>query len=213
MVSVCVLVTPTVTFPKVMLEGMAEICGCTPVPLREMMEGELVAVLTTVTLPERLPAEVGAKVTLREPDCPAARLRGRVSPLVLYPAPLALICEMETLELPVFEIVTLLAAVEPVARLPKLRDVGVVESWSVVDAPVPASGITSEEFGALLTRVMLPEKLPAAAGANPMVNAEEPPAGMESGRASPEVVNPVPSREAWVTLSVAVPGFRMVTVW
>jgi hypothetical protein len=213
MVSVCVLVTPTATLPKLMLDGMTEICGCTPVPLREMIEGELVAELTTVTLPETLPAEVGAKVTLREADCPAARLSGRVIPLVLYPAPLALICEMETLELPVFEIVTLLTAVVPVARLPKLRDVGVVESWSVVDTPVPARGTTSEEFGALLTRVMLPEKLPAEAGAKPMVNAEEPPAGMESGSASPEEVKPAPAREAWVTLSVAVPGFRMVTVW
>ena len=95
-----------------------------------------------------------------------------------------------------FEIVTLLTEVVPVAMLPKLTDVGDVESWSVVEAPVPASGITSDELGALLTRVMLPEKLPAEAGAKPMLNAEEPPAGMESGRASPEEVNPVPTREA-----------------
>jgi hypothetical protein len=183
------------------------------VPLREIVEGELVAVLTTVTLPERLPAEVGANVTLKEADCPAARLRGRVSPLVLYPAPLALICEMETLELPVFEIVTLLAAVEPVARLPKLRDVGVVESWSVVEAPVPASGITSDEFGALLMNVMLPEKLAAEDGVKPTANEVDPPGGSESGIASPEEVKPLPAREAWVTVRVAVPGFRMVTDW
>ena len=196
MVSVCVLVTPTATLPKLMLEGMTEICGCTPVPLREITEGELVAVLTTVTLPETLPAEVGAKLTLRLADCPAARLRGSVIPLALYPAPLALICEMETVELPVLEIVTLWAAVEPVARLPKLREVGVVESWSAVETPVPARGITRDEFGALLMSVMLPEKLPAEAGAKPMLNAEEPPGAIESGSASPEEVKPVPAREA-----------------
>ena len=48
-----------------------------------MIEGELVAVLTTVTLPETLPADAGANVTLKEADCPAARVRGRVIPLVL----------------------------------------------------------------------------------------------------------------------------------
>jgi hypothetical protein len=196
MVSVCVLVTPTVTLPKLTLEGVTEICGCTPVPLREIDAGELVALLTTVTLPERLPVEVGANVTLKDVDWPAARLKGSVIPLVLYPAPLALICEMETLEFPVLEIVAFCVALEPVARLPKFSDVGETESWSAVETPVPATGITSDEFGALLTSVMFPEKFPAEAGAKPMLKAEEPPGGMESGKASPEEVNPVPMREA-----------------
>jgi hypothetical protein len=65
----------------------------------------------------------------------------------------------------------------------------------------------------LLISVMLPEKVPADAGAKPTVNAEEPPAGMESGRTSPEEVNPVPAREACVTVRVAVPVFRMEIVW
>ena len=204
-------VAPTVTLPKPMLEGVAEICGCIPVPLSEIVAGELVALLTTVTLPTRLPVEVGAKRTLKDADWPAARLNGSVIPLVLNPVPVALICEMEMLEFPVLEIVTLCVALEPVARLPKFSDVGDAESCSVVAAPVPPSGITSDEFGALLMSVMLPEAVPAEAGAKPMVNAEEPPAGTESGRTSPEDVNPVPAREAWVTFSVAVPAFRMVS--
>lgn len=165
-------------------------------PLRAIVEGEFVALLTTVTLPERLPAEVGAKVTLKDVDCPAARVRGRVIPLVLKPVPVALICETETLEFPVLEILTLCVAVVPVARLPKLSDIGEAESWSVVATPAPLRGITSDEFGALLISEMLPEKVPAEAGAKLTVNAEEPPAGMESGKASPEEVNPVPAREA-----------------
>ena len=60
---------------------------------------------------------------------------------------------------------------------------------------------------------MLPEKVPADAGAKPTVKAEEPPAGMESGRTSPEEVNPVPAREACVTVRVAVPVLRMEIVW
>jgi hypothetical protein len=191
-----VLVTPTATLPKLMLDGMTEICGCVPVPLSEIVAGELAALLTTATLPERLPVEVGAKLTLKDVDCPAARFSGSVIPLLLNPVPVALTCEMETLEFPVLEIVTLWVALVPVARLPKLSDVGDVESWSVVVTPAPPRGITRDEFGALLISVMLPEAVPAEAGAKPMFNADEPPAGTESGRTSPEEVNPVPVSEA-----------------
>ena len=128
MVSVCVLATPTVTLPKLTLEGVTEICGCIPVPLSEIVAGELVALLTTVTLPARLPAEAGVNVTLKEVDWPAARFSGSVIPLVLYPVPAALTCEMETLEFPVLEIVTLCVALVPVVRLPKLSDAGDAES-------------------------------------------------------------------------------------
>ena len=84
--------------------------------------------LKTVALPGRLPTEAGAKVTLKEVDCPAARLSGSAIPPVLKPAPLALTCEMETLEFPVLEIVTVCMALVPVVRLPKLSDVGDAES-------------------------------------------------------------------------------------
>jgi hypothetical protein len=128
MVMVCVLFTPTLTLPKLTLVGTTEICGCTPVPLREIVAGELVALLTTVTLPDREPAEAGAKLTLKDVDWPTARLSGSVIPPVLKPVPVSLICEMETLEFPVLEIVTFCAALEPVAKLPKLSDEGETES-------------------------------------------------------------------------------------
>jgi hypothetical protein len=66
----------------------------------------------------------------------------------------------------------------------------------MVEMPVPVIGTTSGEFGVLLINVMLPENVAAEAGSNPMVNTDEPPAGTESGRTSPEEVNPVPAREA-----------------
>jgi hypothetical protein len=62
--------------------------------------------------------------------------------------------------------------------------------------PVPLSGTTSGEFAVLLINVMLAEKAPAEAGAKATLNVEEPPAGTESGKASPEEVNPVPARDA-----------------
>jgi hypothetical protein len=57
-----------------------------PDPESEMAKGELVALLVTVALPERLPVLVGANVTLKEVDCPAARVTGRAKPAALNPA-------------------------------------------------------------------------------------------------------------------------------
>jgi len=183
-----------------------------PVPESAIDSGELAALLTTVMLPVRLPVAMGANATLKEVDWPAARLKGSAIPVVLKPAPLSVICEMETLEFPVFESVTLCVALVPVVRLPKLSDVGDAESWRIVEMPVPASGTTRGEFGVLLINVMLPEKLLAEAGAKPTVNEEEPPGAMESGKARPEEVKPAPARVACETLRVAVPGFRIVIV-
>ena len=80
--------------------------------------------LVTVTLPEKLPEEVGANVTLKDMDCPAARLRGSAKPVALNPAAVTLICETDTLELPLFATVTVCVPVVPVARLPKLSEAG-----------------------------------------------------------------------------------------
>ena len=167
-----------------------------PVPESATASGELAALLTTVTLPGRLPVAVGANVTLNEVDCPAARVRGSAIPAALNPVPPRLICEIETLAFPVFESVTFCVALVPVARLPKLSEVGDTDSWRLVEMPVPPSGTTSGELGVLLINVMLPDKLLAEAGAKPMVNAEEPPGGTESGKANPDEEKPVPTRDA-----------------
>jgi hypothetical protein len=103
---------------------------------------------------------------------------------------------METLEFPVLEIVTLCVALVPVVWLPKASDVGDAESWRMLAIPVPLRGTTSGEFGVLLISVMLPETVVAEAGAKPTLNEAEPPAGTESGKASPEEVNPVPASDA-----------------
>jgi hypothetical protein len=180
----------------VQLKETVWLTGVVPVPESATTSGEFVALLTTVTLPVRLPAEAGANATLKEVDCPAARLSGSAIPVVVKPAPLALICEMETLEFPVLEIVTFCVAVVPVVRLPKLNEAGDAESWRVVEMPVPLNETTSGEFAVLLISVMLPETVPAEAGAKPTLNEEEPPAGTESGKTSPEEVKPVPARDA-----------------
>src|SRR5437879_2132977 len=79
---------------------------CTPVPLMEIVAGELVALLATVTVPVTLPVDVGAKVTFKAADCPAARTVLEETLLELKPPPEVLTPEIVTLELPVFLSVT-----------------------------------------------------------------------------------------------------------
>ena len=52
-----------------------------------MVAGELVALLVTEMVPEKLPVVVGAKARLKEVDCPAARVSGSPRPVTLNPLP------------------------------------------------------------------------------------------------------------------------------
>ena len=183
-----------------------------PDPESEMARGELVALLVTATLPERFPVVVGANVTLKEVDCPAARVTGGAKPAALNPAPLMPICESDTLELPVFASVTLCVPLAPVVMLPKLSETGDAVSWATGDTPVPARATTSGELSVLFTRVRLLERLLAEAGVKLTLKAEEPPGGTESGSASPKKLKPVPVSDARVTLRFAVPGLLMTSI-
>ena len=100
------LLLPTVTFPKLRLLGVAPSRSVTPVPESETTAGELVAVLATETLPEALPATVGAKVTVKLVVWPAVRVRGSESPLMLKPAPVTVACETVTVPVPLLVRVT-----------------------------------------------------------------------------------------------------------
>ncbi len=85
----------------------------TPVPLRLTRVGELDALLVTVMLPLALPAVAGRKAAVNGVDCPAARVMGKLSPLRLKPAPLAVAAVIVTLDEPVFVNVTVCWLVFP----------------------------------------------------------------------------------------------------
>ena len=165
-VTLCEAVVPTRTLPMAMLVGVTVRPAWTPPPESVIVAGELVALLTTEILPVTLPAAVGANVTLRVAVWLAAKVSGRVKPLVLNPAPETLICETVTLELPVSLSVTVCVLLVPTNTLPKLKLVGLVESRKVGTKPVPPRAIVSGELVALLTTETLPVTLPAAVGAN-----------------------------------------------
>ena len=63
---------------------------CAPVPDTAMV-GELLALLTTLTAPLKLPDVVGSKITPNVVLCPAAKVNGGVKPLTLKPVPETLI--------------------------------------------------------------------------------------------------------------------------
>jgi hypothetical protein len=104
---------------------------CTPVPVIEIVAGELVALLATATPPVTLPVDVGAKVTFKAADCPGARTVPEDTLLALKPAPEALAPDIVTLELPEFVRVTPRVLVAPVSILPKLKLAGLALSTRV----------------------------------------------------------------------------------
>ena len=84
------MLLPTVTLPKLRLAGLAASSRLTPVPERETVAGELVALLTTERLPVTLPVVVGVKAMLKVAVWPAVRVKGRESPLRPKPVPVRL---------------------------------------------------------------------------------------------------------------------------
>jgi len=117
-------------FPTLVKLGATQVLkfDCTPVPVIEIVAGELVALLATVTPPVTLPVVVGAKVTFKAADCPGARTVPEDTLLVLKPAPVALTLEMETLAEPEFFSVTPSVLLPLVSMFPKLKLVGLTVS-------------------------------------------------------------------------------------
>ena len=99
--------------------------GELPDPDTAMVSGEFVALLLTVTFPDKLPVVVGEKTTLNEVACPGFSVRGRASPERLKPLPPTLAWDTDTLEFPELVSETLWVALVPVVTLPKLSDEGV----------------------------------------------------------------------------------------
>jgi len=164
------------TLPKLTLAGLTEICDCTPVPLSEIVAGELVALLTTLRLPVAFPALAGAKLAVSVRLWPVARVVAPEKPLTVNPAPLRATCETRTLPVPVFVSTIVCEAELPTGVLPKLKLLALVESryveepgGGVDDVAIPVPETEIREMPPVLRyvlSVMLPLKLLAAFGSN-----------------------------------------------
>jgi hypothetical protein len=187
-----VALVPVFRLPKLSEVGFAESwdVAATPVPLSTMLVGEPGALLVSTRLPEKLPAEAGAKPTLKEALPPGATDNGKDSPDKVNPVPLSGAWEMLRVAEPGFCTVIVCVLWTPVMTLPKLILEGttVMSGWT----PVPLSEIVAGEFVAVLTTLMLPETLPAALGANPMLKERLWPAARVTAPEKPLTLNPVP---------------------
>jgi hypothetical protein len=160
------LLLPTFTFPKDRLEALSPRTwvAATPVPLREIVSGELGALLARVIDPLTLPAALGPNTALNVEVLPGAMLSGTVSPVVLKPAPVTAAEEIVRVAVPLFARLMVCELFDPVTTLPNAAVDGVAASCGCVAFPL--NGIVSGEVGALLTTEMLPLILPAEVGAN-----------------------------------------------
>src|SRR5437879_5998534 len=175
------------------------------------MVGELVALLTSETLPVAVPAVVDAKTTLKLAVRPAAKVSGAVRPLALKPLPETLICEMLTLELPELVRVTVCGALLlPAVTFPKLRLLGLAVRRKVEVTPAPLNALVEGELGAWLTSETLPVMLPVFAGAKATLKVVFCPGVRVRGKLSPPTLRPLPETLAWETVTLALPELVMV---
>jgi len=142
-----------------------------PVPLNEIIAGELVAVLTTLMLPATAPVVAGAKLAVSGKLWPAASVTPAEKPVTLNPAPAAATCDMLTLPVPVFVSAKVCDTEFPTNVLPKLKLLALVESKydcvGAADVPVPEALIAiglPPLWPGLMT--MLPLNVSAASGLN-----------------------------------------------
>jgi hypothetical protein len=157
------------------------------VPERAIVAGDPAALLVTLTLPFKVPVVVGSKITPNVRLCEGFRVAG-VAPLSAYPVPLTVIEEICTLELPVFVIVSFCVDDDPVFTLPNPILAELNESVRVGATPVPLNATVAGEFGALLTTLTVPDRLPAVVGAKVALKATLAPGATVLGMVRPLTV-------------------------
>ena len=96
------LLLPTCTLPKLRLDWVGvRVAGGTPVPESTMLSVGLEALLVMARLPLTVPAACGAKTTLKLGLLsPGPKVKGRLKPLMLNPAPVGVACVIVKLEPP-----------------------------------------------------------------------------------------------------------------
>jgi hypothetical protein len=119
---------------------------------------------TSVNVPAKVPAVVGAKLTVSSEDSPGGMVSGSVVGGSLKPVPDTDTDEMVRLAVPEFEIVTVWLLVLPVVMLPKFTEAGDTDNCD--STPLPLSGTVVGEFVALLVIFRLPLMLPGWGGVN-----------------------------------------------
>jgi hypothetical protein len=83
--------------------------GVTADPVRPMLKAGFEAFEPIATLPGKLPAEPGAKVTVKEALCPGVKVTGTDIPEMLKPVPVTVAREIVAFSPPIFFTVSVCA--------------------------------------------------------------------------------------------------------
>src|SRR3954469_19816337 len=178
-----------------------------PLPVRAMVAGLLLALPVRVTLPVRVPDEVGLKVTVTVQEAPTA---SDEQLLVCAKSPVAATEEMVAVVVPVLLTLTVCAAlVEPTIVPANDRLDGPADRIGPGATPLPDSGIVLVMPDAVTVR--LPVRAPVAVGVNLTLTVQEPPAAIELPHVLVCAKSPVMATP--VTGAAAVPELVIVTVW
>ena len=155
-------------------------------PDKATVVGELVALLVIVTLaPPTVPAEAGAKVTVRVADCAGVSTVPFGMPLSLNPAPVTVTPEIVMFELPLLVTIVVSELSLPSPTLPKDKLVGLTPSDSADAAPVPDKLMTSGEGVPFVVSVILPLTAAAEDGVKTALKFVLPPAAIVVDAESP----------------------------
>jgi hypothetical protein len=126
-------VLPTATLPKATELGVAlSAAAVVPDPLRAISEGEPSALLAIVIVPVSATPAVGLKTAEMEALWPALSEIGSFGPEAVNPVPATEIPETVSISAPLFVTVTVLVALCPTAKFPKLTVLGEIS----IDTPV-----------------------------------------------------------------------------
>lgn len=183
---------PTCTLPNASEVGLAaRVPGATPVPESGMLRLGLPPLEVILRFPLAAPLVVGAKIAVNEVLCPALNVTGKVSPVKLNPAPLAVAPEIVRLAPPELVRVSDKLELLPSSTLPNARLAGFAASvpWLT---PVPERGTVKLESEPVEVMLTLPLTAPVAVGANRTVNEVLCPAVNVRGKVSPLKLNPLP---------------------
>ncbi len=169
-------------------------------PVSETVKVGLEALETTVMPPLALPADCGVNTALKGTLAPGLRTKGTLGPLMLNPAPVAVACEIVTLDPPAFVSEFAKVRLLPTWALPKARLAGLEVMWPAEEGaaamPVPVRGMASA--GPATNR--LPPVVPVDCGANTTFNLTLCPTPRVTGNEGPLIENPLPV--AWTDQSV-----------
>ena len=163
-VSVWLEFCPTLILVKFRLAGEGvTTAGAAPVPDRAISIVVLDPLKVSETWPLTAPGVVGANVTPNVAFWPGAKVKGRLSPVTLNPAPVMAACEIVRLAPPEFCRVSVCVALVPSTTAPKLKLAGLVDNMPDT-TPVPASGTLRTEAVPVLVSARLPATLPTVCG-------------------------------------------------